>query len=246
MKVQISSDLHINCLEHKKYITKGESEYLILAGDICNLKFIDEYIVFMRKICLLYKKVFLVPGNHEYYVNVNEKVLDYEILSGRLLILQNSIDNLVILNSDYIDIEDVRIYGCLLWCNIPDGFAVKRLPILLEDGNWVYDKWLNKQNKEQIEYINAIIKKSQNDKKRLVIVSHYPPSVDTLLERHIGTPDVYYYHNNLDALLSKDKVSTWIYGHTHVTKDYMTKGNTRVISNQYKSKGYDHCKIIDI
>ena len=246
MRVQISSDLHINCLEHEKYITRGESDILILAGDICNLRFINEYIIFMRKICSLYKKVILVPGNHEYYVNVDEKVLDYEILSGRLLILQNSIDNLVVLNSDYIDIEDVRIYGCLLWCNIPDGFAVKRLPILLEDGNWVDYKWLNKQNIEQIEYINGIIKKSQNDNKRLVIVSHYPPSVDTLLQRHIGTPDIYYYHNNLDTLLSKDKVSTWIYGHTHVTKDYMSKGNTRVISNQYKSKGYDHCKIIDI
>ena len=40
------------------------------------------------------------------------------------------------------------------------------------------------------------------------------------------------YVNNLDHLLSKDRVSTWICGHVHRNFDFTSPNGTRLIGNQ--------------
>jgi UDP-2,3-diacylglucosamine pyrophosphatase LpxH len=41
------------------------------------------------------------------------------------------------------------------------------------------------------------------------------------------------YFSNLDNLLTKEKVHTWICGHIHQNFDYITNGGTRLVGNQY-------------
>ena len=67
MKFQIVSDIHLERLQNlNNFVIIPKAQYLILAGDICNIEKFDIYKRFLQKVCSLYEKVFLVPGNNEY------------------------------------------------------------------------------------------------------------------------------------------------------------------------------------
>ena len=70
MKIQYCSDLHLELEKNSKYLKNNplsvNGDILILAGDIIPLhdKFFNDS--FFKFISDNYKKVFWVPGNHEF------------------------------------------------------------------------------------------------------------------------------------------------------------------------------------
>ena len=82
-----------------------------------------------------------------------------------------------------------------------------------------------------------MIKYCQTKNYKLLVVTHYCPSYNLLgrgydpqnrgLDRYSCL-----YASNLDHLLSKEKVHTWVFGHSHQNYDYITPTGTRVVSNQ--------------
>lgn len=75
MTFQYISDIH---LEHytnnddiDKIIPKRHADYLILAGDI-GYPQKDSYRYFLEKVSKIWKKIFLICGNHEYYQTNNK------------------------------------------------------------------------------------------------------------------------------------------------------------------------------
>jgi Icc-related predicted phosphoesterase len=248
LSLQIVSDLHIEKLYPSipdwKTIIKKKSNILILAGDIGRLELYDQYTQFMEEICQGFINVFLVPGNHEFYSNTHS----IEFLSCKLQDLAYKINNLTVVSNTSINLtENIRLYGCTLWSHIPETNRVKSLPIKTIDGRLVGPSWLNYRYFEDVYGIETEILRSENDKKRLIIVTHYAPTfLNTLDPKHFSHPKRFYYANNLDRLLYKDQVYIWIFGHTHINCDYRTLGYTRVVSNQYAGKGYNKEKVLYI
>ena len=83
------------------------------------------------------------------------------------------------------------------------------------------------------------MKKSQIENKKLILVTHYTPTPQLLpvLDRYS-----FIYYSNLDHLLSKDQVHTWMFGHIHINNDIITENGTRIVGNQ---KGRDRDNITD-
>jgi len=242
----IVSDIHIE-REYPKIpkwntIINKRSENIILAGDVGHLELFDQYDSFISHICSNFTNVILIPGNHEFY---SDKY-DFKTLYKYLLVLKNKYNNLTILDNDYIDLEgNIRIYGTTLWCHIPQENIKKDVPII-DNNEKINNNWLNKNNKQCIEKIHDIILKSQYDKKRLIIASHYSPSIYNIDPRNYSSETKFFYFSNLEYLFKQHYIYTWIFGHTHYNKDYYSKYNTRIISNQYRAKNFKKNKIIKI
>ena len=245
INIQIVSDLHIPediPVDFREYFTVS-APYLIIAGDICTTKNKVLYKQFIRSICLEYKIVFLVAGNHEYY-SYCEKFEDIRMF---LHSLQIDISNLYFLDNTYYDLpdSDVRIYGTTLWSDAIHGR--KKLPINSYYGDAGTGNWFKMMHYDSLYKTEQIMVKSYNEKKRLIIATHYPPTKKhTVYEYQLSSLTSSYYINNLDDYLIKEYVYIWIYGHTHVNSDYFSENNCRVLSNQYRANFYNPQKIIKL
>ena len=240
LQFQLISDVHLD--DHKLPITVSDfitpkSDYLIIAGDLCSTTDLTRYKSILESFCKEFKYVFLVLGNHEFY----SKYVNYERIKIELNSIQNSIQNLYILDDQSIDLPgNIRIYGTTLWSNIKTVESLRtKLPINSIEGEAGTSTWINRMHFNSLYKLENTIIQTQKDRKRLIVVSHYPPTKrNTVTNEHLKTKNNDYYVNNLDYLLSKDKVYLWLYGHTHVNSNFLTEGDTKVVSNQYKTKDY--------
>ena len=118
-KFQIVSDLHIEYKSNEvpdplKLITPS-TDILILAGDIGSLYKYDQLKTFLIKLCPHFKLVLYVPGNHEYYTIKGYPSQKMHTLFQNFISIEQSIDNLYILNRSSVKIDDIIIVGCTLW-----------------------------------------------------------------------------------------------------------------------------------
>ena len=256
---QILSDIHIErdypkVPDLEKFI-ECKSDTLIIAGDVGRLSgiaYFDQYITFMAKIQeSAFKRVILVLGNHEYMTSRQAGAAPVDVgeyLFARLHVVLGGFPKITLLQDSYVDIatgggnSNIRIYGTTLWSYIPDearvidGKAVE-LPIMTFNNRWVEASWFNREHARCVYSLELAITKAKQEGKRMIVVSHYAPTMlKTLDDEHLEDPMHAWYASNLDRLLTGDQVYVWIFGHTHVNCAYLTKGDTFLVSNQYRAK----------
>jgi UDP-2,3-diacylglucosamine pyrophosphatase LpxH len=238
---QIASDLHI---EYKNndvpnpldYITPS-SDNLILAGDIGSFYKINQLKEFLIKLCKNFKMVFYIPGNQEYYTFNEFKPMSMNTLINRLYEIEESIENLYILNQSSIILNDICITGCTLWSK-PEIKIPKFIVRIHGINNIIYEK----KHSKDIEYINKMIDYSQKNDLKLLMITHYCPSLKVLEGSRKRDKFSSLYATDLDYLLDKNKVHTWVCGHIHKNFDYISENGTRIVGNQ---KGKLKDKITD-
>lgn len=236
IKIQVVSDLHI---EYKSYrladvnsLITPVADVLVMAGDIGSLYKFDQLKNFITNASKLYKAVLYVPGNHEYYEIDNIPAIEYSELVNRLESLGKSIPNLYILNRHSVLIDNVCFAGCTLWSD-PQSTDLRFIVKMKDMNSFQYKK----RHIEDVEYLVNMAKYCQEKSYKLVAITHYPPSFQTLENSKLPRKkNVALYATNLDHLLVKEQIHTWICGHTHTNFDFVSKGGTRVVSNQ-KGKG---------
>ena len=232
---QIVSDLHIeyknNEIPDPLTLIKPKSDVLILAGDIGSLYKYQQLHGFLEKLCVHFKNVLYIPGNHEFYMVPNDPLyepLPMDQLIDRLYLLEKQIPNLYILNQSSVIINNVCITGCTLWSKVE--IAIPRFIVRIHGmTNYLYDK----KYSSDLKYINRMIKYCKQNKLKLVVVTHHCPSYSVLLNGHKNNDKyVSLYVSKLDYLLNSSNVHTWVAGHTHKNFDFITDGGTRLVSNQ--------------
>lgn len=244
---QLISDIHIereypSFPDWKHFIYK-RCENIILAGDIGHLELFDQYSYFIKSVCESFEKVYLVPGNHEFY----SKKYNITYLMSQLEKLKIENHNLIILNNNYVDLPgDIRLYGSTLWCHIPEECRTRTLDIISEDNSPVDATWLNREHYKSLYNLEKNIINARNDAKRLVVVTHYAPSMLCVQPRHLLDNTKFYYANNLDRLLTKENIYSYLFGHTHHNVDYINHENTRLVTNQFRAPNYNRKKMISI
>ena len=238
MKIDICTDLHIDQWSNK-YINKypcgiikeypfefkiSDAPYLIVAGDIsdnllCSIEYLNE-------ISKYYEKILFVDGNHE-HVNVYPKLYSAKYINS----LVESNNKLVYLaNSPYIIDKTVFIGACGWWdYNNSDSETIDKnhnyfdewIPhFTLKDRENFINNVINKSI-EEIEYLDNNIKKYMNDVsvKNIVIVTHTLPKAfffdDDKDKIELSTE----YNTKFENLLKYDKITHWIFGHTHTYWD---------------------------
>jgi len=228
MKVQIVSDVHIEYLLDEKdpfeFITPS-AEILILAGDIGSLYKIDQLKNFLSILSTRFKVILYILGNHEFYYYNNSAQVDMKTLYQRAYNLKKDINNLIILNRNSVIIGDTCICGATLWSK-PEI----KIPKYIIRINGISNELYEGMYKKDLLYVEKMVEYCQNKNLKLIVATHYPPTKKVLggtEKRNISL-----YVNNLDHLLSKDKISTWICGHVHKNFDFITENGTRIIGNQ--------------
>lgn len=119
------SDLHLeggtaeSANSYEQFKIPPKAPYLILAGDIGYFKHKDRYLAFLRRQCECFVRVFLIPGNHEFYgmsrVDGLKVAIDMETsLHGRLTVMHGQ--------QRRVDVDDKTI---LLACTLPYTHRVR-------------------------------------------------------------------------------------------------------------------------
>jgi predicted phosphohydrolase len=238
MSFQIVSDLHI---EHKNseipdpldYITPT-AEILILAGDIGSLYKRYQLEGFLRLLCPLFKIVIYVPGNHEYYTNSFMDKLTFYQLNDILNDIEKNIANMYVLNRKSIIINNILLAGCTLWSN--PTINIPKFIVKIHEMNTSFYKDLHVRD---LKYIENIISYSKKNNLKLLLVTHHCPTFSVVPKRK-NEKYKSLYATDLEYLLVKSNINTWICGHVHSNFDFITKGGTRLIGNQ---KGKCHEKV---
>ena len=230
MKLQILSDLHIECAPYE--FQKTDADIVILAGDIhlgqSGFKWALENITD--------QKVIYVLGNHEFYREATPKLI-------RNLKQLSKETNICVLENEAVSIKGVRFLGCTLWTdfqllgdidaaiataqlNSTDFQQIRMSPhyrTIKPSDTVIWHKTTKRWIEQEIESF-------KDDK--IVIVSHHAPSIRSIPEESKNDPLSAAFASNLDDFLKWTNAELWIHGHIHKSFDYVI-GKTRIVCNPF-------------
>lgn len=237
---RVYSDIHLEFLDDKAlgiFIKKSvmiqkenRVDYLILAGDICSLDTCGRLKLFFESVYGLYKNIFYVVGNHEFYSrnifdlasfqNRNREYYEYVIKT--IDDICSKFENVIFLNNSACEIKDgvegIIIYGTPLWTDMDlntynvmnDRLTLKYETIMSE-----FEKSVEKIKKFLIDI------ESRKANQKFIIISHHLPLMELIDEKY--RKDIIYskYNSGFASdigkeIIEKYKIDYWVYGHTHL------------------------------
>ena len=243
MKIKLLSDLH---LEFGSF-DAGEGEVLILAGDIVNVKEMQNdspqgkyYVKFLEKCANSYKKVFMVLGNHEHYFNDIEKTAkalkEYIDVEG---------SNITLLDNSKEEFNGVTFVGCTLWTDYdkenPDaklaGLNAMTDYHVIEEGELgkLVPNSVIERHKDSVAYLDEELKSLSGP---VVVVTHHAPHSTSLSGDYVDSELAPAYYSDMTSFIESHDIDVWCHGHIHHTNDY-TISNTRVLSNPRGYRKYN-------
>lgn len=238
IEFQVCSDVHLEENPGRTFeeVITPKAPILILAGDIGDpgtIAFQD----FIRKCSEAFKKVYFVPGNHEYH--------GHGIVLGTLKMQKvfALYDNVTCLQCSKEQITDgVVIIGATMWTHIPVQLHLSALKAVGD-----YQKMdksftpatCNIINRQHKDWLANTIREEQDKGSKLIIVTHHPPSMHGTSPPSFCADTLRFcYRNNLDHLISLSGNIAWIAGHTHYSYN-LKRGKALLSSNQVCSKTYN-------
>jgi 3',5'-cyclic AMP phosphodiesterase CpdA len=272
VKFDILSDVHLGYTAFNRTIPmakyfpdKTESDYLLIAGDLSEDAVGDETVKkFLTKASKLYKKVVVVLGNHDYWhLNEDERdeTKEFETIPQKFAKFVKTFDKgnkIVVLNNNFVKLDDVWVYGTTLWSDIPPQhfLYIQRCMndyrcIYREDGNFVTYFDTCKANFVAFNGISDFVSTHRNDK--VVILTHHSPSFKSRNPNYDQIIDYAYMNNYDNYIIENPNIVAWVSGHIHNKRDYMI-GSTRILANPvgyvgeeggFAERIYDGKKLVD-
>lgn len=232
MNIQIVSDIHldyddINELDFKDII-KPSAEILIIAGDLGN-PFNNNYYDFLKFYSVLFVKIFIISGNHEYYYN---NIFETDIKIQKIC---SKFNNIYFLNNKSYEYNGILFIGSTLWSNIPNTLEKYHLSTINDYRN-IKDFTHHKSNqlfKENVDFIQNELKKN----KKSLIITHHAPSFKCIPEEFKTDILNICFYSNLEYLFDNTNIIGWIYGHTHYNSNIIMN-NSFIMSNCYRCNDY--------
>ncbi|CAK7223315.1 hypothetical protein SBRCBS47491_005166 [Sporothrix bragantina] len=253
--IQVLSDLHLEvCTQYATFkVTPTGAPYLVLAGDIGRLIDYEPLLGFLAGLVVSYRRVFYVLGNHEFYtmtydqgISEAQRLEKEPILEGKVSILHRTRWDEDLADVGNNDAPRLIILGCTLWTQVvPEAHdAVCRS---VSDFKYIRD-WSvdshNRMHNEEVAWlhqqVDALHKEASDEaeskKRTVIIVTHHVPSVEgTSQPKYAASPWASAFATELVVPAGAwDGVSTWIFGHTHYSNDFVREG-VRLVANQ---RGY--------
>jgi predicted phosphodiesterase len=235
-KIQFCSDLHLE-FDHTIIIPNAGADVLVLAGDICMAKYIEDDIDFFEQVSKDFKDIIYVMGNHEHY-----RYLYNDVVSDVKKALE-AYPNIHVLNNESIVINGVKFIGSTLWTDMNKGdpMTLYNIRHMMSDyqiikyrdnlGNYYTLRPENTYAAHQ-EAVHFIEEELNIDDMPVVVVTHHSPS---LLSIHSKYKDEKIMNGGYSSDLShmfNSNLKLWIHGHTHHPFDYMVM-DTRVVCNPH-------------
>ena len=260
----VISDLHLECnapFEPSNYDFK-KADYLAILGDLLPAAYLkpvkghERLEAIHRKLTYLmevvfpkYKKVFFVPGNHDYYHSIYSDVVP----AYRRYF--EDVKNFVVLDNNYELVEDehIAIVGCTLWTDFNDNNPMDKLavqhgladyfyidsrsPIEKPTDGRITPDFILQKHYESKNYIDYVCKGFFDH--RIVVLTHHAPSWKCIQPKYKMSLVNAGFASDLDNfIMTHANIKLWAYGHTHYDKDFMLH-DTRIYSHQCGYEGMD-------
>lgn len=230
MKLQYLSDLHLEFPLNRAYLKENpiipSAEILIIAGDTYHLDKDFSQLEFIQQVSEQFEKVFLLPGNHEYYGGFDAstalKSMDKYIFP-----------NVRIVNNKVIQIEDTQLVFTTLWSEItkyPD--KIKRA---------IYDFWKIKYNGFPLStyqfndlhyYSFRFLEEACQAEGEKIVITHHLPSFQCNVEEFMFSKWNEAFCVDKHQFIVDSDIKYWIYGHSHRNKKDFEINGTKMITNQ--------------
>jgi len=223
MILRYFSDLHLEFIKANKienFINKikaGIDEICVLAGDIGN-PYESNYNMFMEFMSKNFKKIFIIPGNHEYY-NKTKTIEETNVFMKNYF---QKFNNISFLNDNYEIYDGYCFIGTTLWSKITN--PEYKINDVYNIPNFDYIQY-NRLNMLSVDFLEDTLQKNE----KCIIITHHVPS-NSLIDKKYKTPQMQHYNQwfycNMDDLIEiyKDKIKCWIYGHTHTPSNVIING----------------------
>lgn len=237
MKLRIISDIHVDINKDKNYQFDFDDDFVITCGDISGDRFATEDWINAN----IRNGVF-VEGNHLGYNRVTFDENDTKEHSIKYLKKKFKTGTVRFLENDIYIIDDIVFAGCTLYSD----FALYDNPVYcsrlasksMNDFRYVkvkdkgsvrslYTSDTVKWHKKSVKFINKTCKDYPD--KKIVVVTHYAPSVDCVSEEYKGDMLNAAFASDLEWLIEEnDNLVLWCHGHMHKDVDLIKYG-TRVV-----------------
>lgn len=250
MKIQICSDLHLEFHSNRLWLKENPliptGDILIIAGDTYHLDKDYSKLHFIKKAANEFEKVFLIPGNHEYYGG-------YDATSAMETTYQKIKSNVFMVNNKSIMLNGVRFIFSTMWSKINKHF------LALMRGLYDFKKIKFGENILSINDFNALhehcfefIRKEVEQEGPKVVITHHLPSYECNVREFKDSKLNEGFCVDKTRFIEQKDILYWIYGHSHRNKQSFELNGTQLITNQLGYIGYGeytsfkHDKIIVI
>jgi Icc-related predicted phosphoesterase len=237
MKLRIIADIHSDINKSKNYQFDFGDDFIVACGDISGDRFTTE-----NWIKANIKNGVFVEGNHLGYNHITFDSGDTKENSIKYLKNRFKTGNIRFLENNIHIVEDIVFVGCTLYSD----FSLYDKPIycsrlaLKSMNDFRYVQVKNKDivrtlgpedtvkwYKRSVNFINKTCKSYPN--KKIVVVTHYAPSIDSISEEYKYDLLSAAFASNLELIMKEnDNLILWCHGHVHSDVDY-TKFGTRVV-----------------
>ena len=234
MRLQYASDLHLEFGVNSKWLKENpiipSADILVLAGDIGYLGDANyQTHPFWYWASENFRKVIVVPGNHELY-----KFFDInELHDGWSLEVRPNVK--VCYNAVVPLDEETDLVASTLWAFIPpaEEYLTERcVSDFKRIRNGEFRLSAQRFNEEHLK-CRAFIEKAVSESKasKIIVATHHVPSFELMSPEFKNSSINGAFTVELGNYISGSQIDYWIYGHSHRNID-KTIGRTQCVSNQ--------------
>lgn len=237
LNIQLASDIHLEYYgKHKPlagHFIKPVAPYLCLCGDIGN-PFDERYAAFLKECSDNFEHVFLIAGNHEYFIWQAQ----FRSMNECLEKIQNvvaALPNVHFLNRQTYEIlPGIHIVGCTLWSHIFKMYHVEVKKYSNDLRNIRKDTEFNRTefitledvanlHAEDVTWLEGALAKIKSQRGKAVVMTHHLPTYELIHEHYKDCVVNCVFATELPALIA-EPVIAWFCGHTHMAKKIVKNG----------------------
>lgn len=234
MTIQYASDLHLEFGENSKWLKDNplipSADILVLAGDIGYLGDANyKTHPFWDWASANYKRVIVVPGNHELY-----KFFDInELQEAWTLDIRHNVR--AYYNSVIALDEETGLIVSTLWAKIPPSeeylteHCVSDFKRIRNGEHRLSSQRFNDEHERCRRFIEKSVADSKA--KNIIVASHHVPSFELMADEFKSSSINGAFTVELGNYIANSRINYWIYGHSHRNIDKCI-GNTKCVSNQ--------------
>lgn len=229
-RLQVLSDVHLefygSLSKFPLHRIEVVADDLALLGDI-GYPSTKAYSDFLRFCSENWRRVFVIPGNHEYYhgegiAKTDEKIAEVCSQFPNVMFLQRSV---------YYLSADTVLAGCTMWTDVPDDMASKMNDY--KDIPGITPASIRRLHAQNKAFVKKVLDRHAD--KQIIFVTHHCPHPKLMSHFDASSDVTEAYYSDLRPYI-KSCVRAWCCGHTHRNVD-TSAGPTRLLSNCFGYRG---------
>lgn len=233
MKIQYCSDLHLEISENALFLARNKvvpvGDILILAGDTTYLDERKLQNPFFDELSECFERVFMIPGNHEFYGGKDISFLDMPLK-------EKIRDNVFLYNNHFIEYGGIVFIFSTLWSMIQLKYGkyisenMADFKYIKSEGKPLTIEHFNHLHQRSFQFLERAV--SENVGKKIVVVTHHLPSPLCNAPEFKNTPMNDAFCVNLNEFIEDNSIDYWIYGHSHRNVLPQLVNGTKLLTNQ--------------